>query len=75
MRYVTTNFRCKHCNALLAKLEGGGVCIRRNDLQVTTSGSDFTVSVCCYRCKTLNVLMSPTATPPPPPGLGSVATA
>jgi phage FluMu protein Com len=53
---------CKRCNALLARLDRDGLCIRRNDLQVVVTG-DSVVSVTCYRCKTLNVLSSRTPSP------------
>lgn len=56
---------CKRCNALLAKLERDGLCIRRNDLQLVVTG-DSVVSVTCYRCKTLNVLSSRTPSTPTP---------
>lgn len=60
----TTESRCKSCSALLAKHDRDGLSIRRGDMQTTVTGTDFTVSVICYRCKTLNVLASPrTSTP------------
>jgi len=62
---MSAEFRCKHCNALLAKRAGGALAIRRNDLHATVSG-DFTVTVVCYRCHTPNLATSP-QTPAPPP--------
>ena len=61
----TTDFRCKQCQALLAKHDSDGLCIRRGDLQATVTGSHFTVSVTCYRCKTLSVVTSPSRAPTP----------
>ena len=54
----TTDCRCKNCQALLAKRDLDGLTIRRGDMQTTVTGADFTVSVSCYRCKTLNVIAS-----------------
>jgi len=54
----TTDCRCKHCQALLARRELDGLTVRRGDMQTTVTGTEFTVSVTCYRCKTLNVLTS-----------------
>lgn len=54
----TTDFRCRQCQALLAKHDAGGLCIRRGDLQATVTGSQFTVSIACYRCKALSVVTS-----------------
>jgi phage FluMu protein Com len=51
-----TDIRCKHCNSLLAREERDGLCIRRGDMQLIVSGAQFTVSVTCYRCRTLNVV-------------------
>jgi len=62
----TTDCRCKHCQALLAKHDRDGLTIRRGDMQTTVTGADFTVAVTCYRCKTLTVLASP-RTPTPTP--------
>jgi len=52
--------RCKTCNALLAKLEGAGLSIRRGDLQATVDGV-FRAALVCYRprCRTLNILCFP----------------
>ena len=61
----TTDFRCKQCHALLAKHDAGGLCIRRGDLQATITGGQFTVSITCYRCKTLSVVTSPSRAPAP----------
>lgn len=49
--------RCKSCGILLAKLDDGGLTIRRGDLQATVDG-EFHASIVCYRtsCKTLNVV-------------------
>lgn len=49
--------RCVSCSALLGKLEGGALSIRRGDLQATIDGN-FHASVVCYRptCRKLNVL-------------------
>jgi len=55
MRTTSTECRCKSCGALLAKRDRDGVSIRRGELQATITG-DFTVSVTCYRCRTLNVV-------------------
>jgi phage FluMu protein Com len=60
----TTDFRCKQCQALLAKHDSDGFCIRRGDLQATVTGQ-FTVSVSCYRCKTLSVVTSASRAPAP----------
>lgn len=57
-------FRCRHCNALLAKREADTLSIRRNDLHATVAG-DFTVTVACYRCHAVNIATS--ARPPAPP--------
>ncbi|MBC7174055.1 MAG: hypothetical protein H5U40_16555 [Polyangiaceae bacterium] len=62
----TTDCRCKTCQALLAKRDLDGVTIRRGDMQTTVTGTDFTVSVICYRCKTLNVLAWPRKPTPTP---------
>lgn len=62
---TTINCTCKRCNALLAKHERDGLCIRRNDLELVVTG-DSVVAVTCYRCKTLNVLSSRKPTPPTP---------
>ncbi len=51
-----TDIRCKQCNSLLAREERDGLCVRRGDLQLTVSGSQYAVSVSCYRCRTLNVV-------------------
>lgn len=59
----TTDFRCKQCQALLAKRDADGLCIRRGDLQAAVTGAQFTVAVTCYRCKTLNVAASPSRAP------------
>ena len=57
MRSANTHeCRCKQCSALLAKRDLDGVTIRRGEMQTTVTGGDFTVSVTCYRCHTLNVL-------------------
>ena len=56
MRSASADLRCKHCDALLAKHDRDGLTIRRGDMQTTVSGTDFSVSVTCYRCRTLNVL-------------------
>jgi phage FluMu protein Com len=67
MRTTSTfDCRCKTCQAMLAKHDRDGLTIRRGDMQTTVTGADFTVSVTCYRCKTLNVVASsrkPTPTP------------
>ena len=57
-----------NCQALLAKQDRDGLSIRRGDMQTTVTGTDFTVAVTCYRCKTLNVVTpprKPTPTPTP----------
>ena len=64
MRTTSTECRCKSCGALLAKRDHDGVSIRRGELQTTITG-DFTVSVTCYRCRTLNVVTWRPSTPPP----------
>ena len=63
---TTSDFRCKACGALLAKLDRDGLTIRRGDMQVVVSG-DSTVAVTCYRdrCRTLNVLSSRRPMTPP----------
>jgi phage FluMu protein Com len=61
MRSTSTEFRCKQCQALLAKQDRDGLSIRRGDMQTTVTGTDFTVAVTCYRCKTPNVATSPHA--------------
>jgi phage FluMu protein Com len=66
MRSTSTEFRCKHCQALLAKQDRDGLSIRRGDMQTTVTGTDFTVAVTCYRCKTLNVATSPRKPTPTP---------
>jgi len=72
----TTDCRCKNCQALLAKHDRDGLTIRRGDMQTTVTGADFTVAVTCYRCKTLNILLSPrTPTPTPTPALPSATAA
>ena len=66
MRISTPNeCRCKSCGALLAKRDPDGISIRRGDLHATIVG-DFTASVSCYRCRTLNVVIS-RSTPPTAP--------
>jgi len=55
MRPATVDFRCKQCSTLLAKIDRDGLTIRRGDMQATVTGVAYTVSVACYRCKTLNV--------------------
>ena len=49
--------RCKSCGILLAKIDDGGMTIRRGDLQATVDGA-FHASIVCYRtsCRTLNVI-------------------
>ena len=66
MRTTTTNTecRCKQCSALLAKRDRDGVTIRPGELQTTVTGGDFTVSVTCYRCRTLNVVTGRSGPPP-----------
>jgi phage FluMu protein Com len=54
----TIDYRCKKCGALLAKRDDNGLSIRRGDMQTIITGTDFTVAVTCYRCKTLNVVTS-----------------
>lgn len=68
MRTTSTNTdcRCKQCQALLAKHDRDGLSIRRGDMQTTVTGSDFTVAVTCYRCKTLNVVTPPRKPTPTP---------
>lgn len=65
---AVSDCRCKYCHSLLARRDRDGLTIRRGDMQTTVTGSDVTVSVTCYRCKTLNVLVSrrPMPTPPTP---------
>ncbi|MBI5531805.1 MAG: hypothetical protein HY898_03760 [Deltaproteobacteria bacterium] len=58
MHRTPIDFRCKKCRALLAKHDSDGLAIRRGDMQTTVTGTDFTVSVTCYRCRTLNVVTS-----------------
>ena len=71
MRSTSTDLRCKHCDALLAKQDRDGLALRRGDFQIAVTGSDFTASITCYRCHTLNVAAAPSkrasATPPPKP--------
>lgn len=55
MRATPTDIRCKHCGTLLARQDRDGLTIRRGEMQVTVAGTDFTVSLTCYRCGTLNV--------------------
>lgn len=62
--HAQAEVRCKLCNALLAKYDRDGLSIRRGEMQATITGSDFTLSATCYRCKTLNVVTSSKVTPP-----------
>jgi len=57
MRSLVCDVRCIGCGALLARLESGGLSIRRGDFQATVIG-DFSASLVCYRprCRKLNVL-------------------
>ena len=60
MRPTTTHdCRCKNCQALLARRDLDGLTSRRGEMQTTVTGADFTVSVTCYRCQSLNVLAPP----------------
>jgi len=54
---LITDFRCRRCGVLLARIEGGGVSVHRGDFQLSIDG-DFRASMVCYkpRCRTLNVL-------------------
>lgn len=56
--------RCKSCDALLAKHDRDGLSIRRGAMQTTVTGTDFTVSITCYRCRTLNVFRPRSPEPP-----------
>lgn len=72
MRLTSTDLRCKQCDALLAKQDRDGLALRRGDFQIAVTGSDFTASITCYRCRTLNVAAGPgkrssSAPPPKPP--------
>lgn len=55
MRSTSTDLRCKHCEALLARQDHDGLALRRGDFQIAVTGSEFTASITCYRCHTLNV--------------------
>lgn len=66
MRPTSTELRCKHCQALLAKQDRDGLSLRRGDLQILVTGSDFTASVTCYRCQTLNVAVGSSKPAPAP---------
>jgi phage FluMu protein Com len=59
MRSTSTELRCKHCDALLAKQDRDGLALRRGDFQIAVTGTDFTASITCYRCRTLNVAAGP----------------
>jgi phage FluMu protein Com len=59
----TKDFRCKQCQALLAKHDSDGLSIRRGDLQATVSGNGFTVSFTCYRCQSLSVVTTASRAP------------
>jgi len=52
-----TEVRCRVCGALLGKLEGGGLQIRRGDLSARFDGR-FQAELTCYRprCRTVTVL-------------------
>lgn len=72
MKPLARDLRCSGCGALLAKVEGGGLSIRRGDFQATVVG-EFSASLVCYRpqCRKLNVVpMKPerAASPPGPAG-------
>lgn len=56
--------RCRSCRILLAKIDGGAITIRRNDIEATFDG-DLRASILCYRprCGTVNVLTLPAASP------------
>ena len=56
--------RCKSCRILLAKIEGGAITIRRNDIEATFQG-DLRASIVCYRtrCRAVNVLELPVRSP------------
>ena len=47
--------RCDACGALLARIDTGGLCIRRGDLEARIEGR-FQAHLTCYRprCKRLN---------------------
>ena len=47
--------RCEACGALLARIEAGGLCIRRGDLEASIQGR-FQAHLTCYRprCKRRN---------------------
>jgi ribosomal protein S27E len=44
--------RCFVCGALLAKRDADGVCIRRGEMHTRVRGSDVSVQIRCYRCRT-----------------------
>jgi len=46
---------CKVCKAKIASRDDDGLTFSRGQLQATINGSDYTVSIVCYRCKGLNV--------------------
>jgi len=54
---VARDVRCSGCSALLARIDRGGLCIRRGDLEACIDGC-FDASLTCYRprCKRLNVV-------------------
>ena len=55
MNATPTDIRCKRCGTLLARKEADGLSIRRGEMKATVAGTDFTVSVTCYRCSTPNI--------------------
>ena len=64
MRTTSPEHHCKQCNALLAKQDRDGLCLRRGSFQATVTG-DFTIAIGCYRCSTVNVVTSTHAMPAP----------
>ena len=72
MRTTSPEHHCKQCNALLAKQDRDGLCIRRGSLQATVTG-DFTVAIGCYRCSTVNVVKASVASATPRPTRPSAA--
>ncbi|HEY0714189.1 MAG TPA: hypothetical protein VGF45_16020 [Polyangia bacterium] len=56
----TEDVRCRHCGALLARVEGNALTLTRGGLQATFQGS-FHASFVCYRpgCQRLNVRRMP----------------
>lgn len=54
---ASRDIRCPGCGALLARVEGGGICIRRGGLQATFTG-DVHAALVCYQpgCRRLTVV-------------------